>query len=165
MANFAFGELIPVSGDVISAALGTASAATGGSYSSNDVGRAVKLSVNQNYIDCASGDEIDGFITSVEATGTVNGGYSFGGVMVEGRKTVTVGVGTVAIGAYVVAGVQPAVVLPAVGGTANLHNGAATQAVVISGSPAHQFWRCIGNVTSPGTSPATSGQLILIEKV
>jgi hypothetical protein len=163
MTAFAFGELVPAANDVISSALGTATGTNTGIYSSNDVGRAVMLGANSNHIDATSGADIDGFITSIEPW-SVNGGYSFGGVMQEGRKVVTAG-GAIAIGAMVVAGTQPAIATaPSVGSIANYNNGANTQAVVIAGSPTHAFWRCISNVTNPG-SAAVAGNLVLIERV
>jgi hypothetical protein len=165
MTAFAFTELVPVSGDVISSALGTVSAPNG-IYSSNDVGRAVKLGNANNYIDVVANDEIEGFITSVEAF-PVNNGFSFGGVMVEGRKVVTVDTGVVstAIPAYVVAGTQPAIVAPSVGMVANQHNGAASQATVKPGSPAKHFWRVISNATNPTSTTFIAGDKVVIERV
>jgi hypothetical protein len=181
MSNFSFTSNLTTTDRIESAALGTVSAATNGIYSANDVGRAVKLNTSgtiaSNYVDCVSGDEIDGFITSVEPA-TVNQGYSFGGVMRTGRKVVTAG-GSLNLGSMVVAGTQPATAMSALisaglvdpalgaaqGAIAGTNNGAAAQAVVISGTPARAFWRFIANVTSPNTTTASAGNLILIERL
>ena len=74
-----------------------------------EVGKPVKLVAESRYDLCAAGNEIEGFITSVELA--TSAGFSVGGILQEGRVFVTFdglqatpGTGVVAIGDYVVAG-------------------------------------------------------------
>lgn len=163
MTNFYFTELVPESGDTITTGLGIATGTTTGQYSSNDVGRAVKLGNLSNHVEVASGDEIDGFITSVEPA-TVNGGMNLGSIRQEGRKVVTAG-GPIALGSMVVAGVQPPIAtVQSIATLANLNNSDTSQAVVISGTPVRALWRAISNVSSPGAA-IVAGQKLVIERV
>ena len=145
MTNFAFTELVP--NKFKSTALG----ATGANeFSTEDVNKAVKLGTANNYLICAGGDEIEGFVGSVEAF-TVNDGFSFGGVQEEGRRTVKVGpaqVGSVAVGDLVVADVQTAL-------------GTADYATVKTGAPTSFKWRCINIISGTGAA----GDLILLERI
>lgn len=146
MTDFVFGETAPT-GKVISAALGVDA---NSDLNTNDIGKAVKLGASQNYTLCADGDEIEGFVTSVESF-TVNDGWSFGGVVVNGRKEVEVGseeVGVVSIGELVVAGAQVAA------NTAGVPK-------VKGGAPTTHMWRCIRHITGTGAA----GDTILIERV
>lgn len=147
MANtFAFGITVPAN-EIITSALGTNS---GAATSATDVGKAVKLSTANNHILATGGDEIDGFINSVEPV-KVNGGYNLGGVLIEGRIEALVGAnqgGTpMAVGDYVVADTQAAF------GTAGV-------AKVKTGTPAHKFWRCIRIVSGTGVA----GDTVLLER-
>ena len=74
-----------------------------GQASSKDIGKPVKLNGESTAL-CASGDEIYGFIESVEV-GT-NGGYSFGGVLCDiGHEVIAKDeAGTLVVGDLVVAG-------------------------------------------------------------
>lgn len=95
--KFTFSELV-ADARIISAKLG---AATGTPLADADVGKAVKLIATDTYGLCADGDEIEGFLHSVEPA-TIDG-YSFGSVQVTGRKAVKFD-GTVAFGAKVLCG-------------------------------------------------------------
>ena len=93
-----------------SAALG---ASTSALLTSNDIGKGVKLGTDQNFEPVAAGDQIEGFVTSVEPW-TVNGGWSFGSVQRNRRMEAVTGADAVAnnvtLGAFVVADAsQPAV--------------------------------------------------------
>lgn len=92
----------PAEMDVISVALGDN---TNQARSDNDMGKAVKKGPLQNYVLCADGDEIGGFIDSVRGD-TVNAGHSFGGVQRRKRIWAEVGSGTVAVLDFVVAAAQ-----------------------------------------------------------
>lgn len=92
----------PAEMDVISTAIGND---TNQARSDNDIGKAVAKGANQNYVLCADGDEIGGFIDSVRGD-TVNGGFSFGGVQRRKRMWAEVGFGTVAVNDFVVAAAQ-----------------------------------------------------------
>jgi hypothetical protein len=72
-------------------------------------GKAVKLTAESTYDLCAAGDEIEGFVTSVEAA--PQNGFSIGGIVDEGLQWVTAdgiqatpGVGAIVVGDYVLAG-------------------------------------------------------------
>jgi hypothetical protein len=149
-----------------SAALGTANGVTAGNWTADDAGRALKLGTAQSYTECASGEEIDGFLMAVEPF-TVNDGQSFGSVKRKGRIQVKAG-GAIAFGAYVVAGAAPVrdpIKTPSQG----------TYGVVISGSPTRCLWRYIRRVqtaagvvaktASAASAAAAAGDIILIERV
>jgi len=115
-----------------------------------DVGKIVKIAASNNYILGTAGDEIEGFVKSIEPY-TVNDGWSFGSVQRSGRMTVEVGAteaSTVVPGDLVVCDTQAAL------GTAGLPQ-------VQSGSPTTFLWRCIRVVTGTGVS----GDTVLIERV
>ncbi len=79
MTAFKFGVTSPLPyGAVESAALGV-SALAGNLFTSKDVNKVVKLAGNNNFVLAANGDAIEGIVSSVEA-GTVNSGWSYGGV-------------------------------------------------------------------------------------
>lgn len=165
MTAFAFGVTVPAN-EIISSALGTGS---GNTYTSPaDVGKAVILSTANNHILATAGADIDGFVNSVEPY-TVNGGYSFGGILVEGRILAVVGANQgatpMAVGDYVVADTQLA--LGTVGsnqawtapGTApSTPTGPTAQ--VKTGSPAKKFWRCISKVSGTGAA----GSVVVLER-
>ena len=79
MADFAFNLLThsPERLNVISSRLGASPAAK---LTDQDVKKAVKLGPNSNHVLCAEGNEIEGFVDSVDSA--TNGGYSFGGVKI-----------------------------------------------------------------------------------
>lgn len=72
-------------------------------------GKAVKLVGESQYDLCAAGDEIEGFVTSVEAA--PQNGWSIGGITLEDLRWATAdglqgtpGTGAIAVGDYVLAG-------------------------------------------------------------
>lgn len=133
--TFAFGEQLSIEQRrIVSAALGASNSAT---FNRNDIGKVVKLGAAQNYVLAVDGDEIEGFVSSVEVM-TVNGGFSFGAVQRGGDMYAKVGSGTVAVGAYVVSHTQAAL-------------GTASAPMVKSGSPAKFLWRCVRIVSGTGT--------------
>lgn len=145
MTTFAFTENVPFD-TMISAALG---ASSGAKFADADVGKAVKLGTANNYVPVAAGNEIEGFVNSIEPF-TVNDGFSFGGVKIEGRHTAKVGpaqVSTLNVGDYVVADTPVAL-------------GTAGYALVKAGSPTKNLWRCIRIVSGTGVA----GDLVLLER-
>lgn len=127
-----------------------------------DVGKAVKLGTANNYVLVAAGDNIDGFVNSVEPN-TVNDGFSFGGVQTLGRIYAKVasdqGGVAMAAGDYVVAGAPTAL------GTADLAAAGSEPGVrglgrVKTGTPTRKFWRCIRIVTGTGVA----GDIVLLER-
>lgn len=85
---------------------------TTGTYSSKEIGKAVKLTAESRYELCAAGDAIEAVVSSsnLESQGTLDG-YSIGGITYGGYKAVTFdglqatpGTGAVAVGDYVVVG-------------------------------------------------------------
>lgn len=133
--------------DIISAALGASSAAP---YGENDIGKGVKLGTAQNYVPVADGDEIEGFVVSLEPF-TVNDGFSFGSVQRNGRVHAEVGasqVGNIAVGALVVADVPVAL-------------GTAGALKVKTGTPATYKWRVLRIISGTGAT----GSTVLIERV
>lgn len=167
MTAFAFGVTTPTEAP-ISTALGIPGA--GNTFSSpTDIGKAVKMSTAQNYILCAAGDDIEGFVSSVESI-QVNGGYSFGGVFNEGRVLAQVGaaqVGNIAVGAYVVADVQLALGTAGTAQQWSSYPGTAPglptgpTAQVKAGTPVRYFWRVIRIVTGAGAA----GSQVLLERL
>lgn len=159
MTTFAFGENVTEAmKDTVSAALGAAAASGIGT---NDLDKAYKMGTAQNYVPCADGDPIEGFVNVVEGF-TVNNGFSFGSVQRRGRKTVQNGAGqaTLAVGDQVVAFTQLAI------GTAGLaqvkkatasaaaDDGFLTQAGLYA-------WRVVRILTGTGVA----GDKVLIERV
>jgi hypothetical protein len=84
-----------------------------------DIGKAVKIAANENYVLCANNDAVQGVITSVEP-GTVNNGFSHGGVQrwLPGMRITAINnaATALAVGDYVKATAQAAV------GVANASN-------------------------------------------
>lgn len=93
--------------NVVSAKLGVSAAAK---FVMADIGKIVKLGPVSNYVPVAEGDDIDGFVDSIEDA--TSGGFSFGGVAHPDpacRFEAKVGGATaLTVGAQVVAGVQAA---------------------------------------------------------
>ena len=148
MTVFNFTELVsdPMR-DIKSAALGVD---VDNGYVEADVGKVVKLSTAQNYVPAATGDDIEGFVDSLMPD-TVNDGFSWGAVQRDGRRVVEVAdaeAGTIAVGAYVVAGIQIAL-------------GTAGNPMVIAGAGSIYIWRVLRHVTGTGVS----ADLLLIERV
>lgn len=97
-------EVLP-SSPAITTRLGLVSAP----YGATEIGKFVKQGAESAYILCAVGDNIEGYITAVEAA-TANG-FGIGSVQQEDSKFVTCdglqatpGTGTIAVGDYVVCG-------------------------------------------------------------
>ena len=136
MTTFVFDETVPTP-PKLQACLGPdASTKFKSDY---DLGKPVKLGSAQNYVLCVDGDEIEGYVTSVEAT-TYNSGFSFGGVQRNGWMTAEViGATSMAVGNYAVAGTQVAL-------------GTAGAAKVKPGSPATFKWRCYRIITGAGAA-------------
>lgn len=87
--------------------------AVGTRANDNDVGKPVKLGGDSNYVLCASGDAIQGIVTSVE-TGLYDG-FMLGGVVSKGFHYATAdgsqaaGTGSLTVGQYVLAGTADAI--------------------------------------------------------
>jgi len=146
MASFKFASLVTESIPV-SAALGVDA---NNKLDSNDNGKAVKLGTAQNYVLCATGDDIEGTLIGVEAH-TVNDGFSFGSVKEDGIVEVEVAaaeVGTIAVGDFVVSGIPVA-------------RNTAGNLMVIAGAGADYKWRVIQHITGTGVS----GDKMLIKRV
>lgn len=144
-AALTFKETIGQSDEIFTALLGTAANA-GARFSDADVGKAVKLTATDRYALCADGDEIEGFVTSVDAS--TSGGYSWGGVCPEGRKYVVLS-GAVSIGGYVISAAQTAVQTATAG----------AYTVVKAGTGNEKFkWRLISGA-------GTNGSVGVIERV
>lgn len=150
MTDFAFTPLVnDPHADVVSAALGVDA---NNKLADNDIGKPVKLAGNNNYVVCANGDEIGGFVTSTEAN-TVNDGFSFGSVQRNKRIQAQVDVaelGTAAVGSLVAAGTSAAL------GTKDLW-----PQVEIIAAPAKHLWEVISIISGTGVA----GDLVLIEKL
>lgn len=132
--------------NVISAKLGVSAAAK---FTMADVGKIVKLGPVSNYVPVADGDDIDGFVDSIEDA--TSGGFSFGGVSHPDpacRFEAKVGGATVLkVGDQVVAGIQGAL------GTKSLP-------VVKAGTGVVYKYRVISLLTGAGAI----GSTILIER-
>lgn len=112
-----------------------------------DIGKPVKLS-GDGVVLCADGDDIYGFIASVEAYS--KNGYSIGGVVCDaGREIVAIDeAGGLAVGGLVVA--STAVAFGTVGGPN-----------VKTGSPSIHRWIVVGTEVSP----STAGKEVLLRKL
>ncbi len=149
MADFQFNVLThsPERLNVISSKLGP-NAST--KYTDLDKKKAVKMGTVGNHVLCAEGDEIEGFIDSVDAA--TSGGFSFGGVArgnrgfrVEAQVGANQGATAMAVGDYVVADTQAAV-------------GTASKPLVKTGSPTVNKYRVM---TVIGTGAA--GSTVVLE--
>ena len=108
MAKFQFTELILQMNEIITARL-EASTATAAHFTDYEQNKIVKLAGDSQYDLAAAGNDIEGFVNSIE--GATLDGWSIGSVQVGGRKEVTcdglqatAGTGTLAVGDYVVTG-------------------------------------------------------------
>jgi succinyl-CoA synthetase alpha subunit len=116
----------------------------------NDIGKAVKIAAANNYVLCATTNEIEAILVATEPV-TYNDGFAFGTVQRRGRAMATVGAneaGTVDPGDLVVADTQAAI--DTAGGL-----------VCMVGSPTTFLWRCIRIVSGTGAT----GDTVLIERV
>lgn len=152
MTQFVFTPLVnDPHADVISAAIGVDAS---NKLNDNDLGKPVILAANNNYVLCADGDDIHGFLVSTEAA-TVNDGFAFGSVQRNKRFEVQVEageLGTAIVGSYVVAGI-PAVAI-------NVKQTYA-QVIVKAAVAGASLWRVIRVITGTGVA----GDRVLIEKV
>lgn len=160
MAKFKFAVLTndPNRLNVISTKLGsragtaTENKAGLGEYGDEEIGKAVKLGAVDNFVLCADGDELDGFIDNIDSGGTEDG-YTFGGVArcnggQRFEAQVAVGATKVDINDLVVAAAQ----LPV--GTKGL-------AQVKEGAPTRHMWRVMRILTGTGVA----GDKVLLEKL
>ncbi len=144
--NFKFSELVQESPDIVSAALGVDA---NNPLTANDLGKAVKLAANNNYVLCATGNDIEGLAEAINPD-TVNSGFSFGSVRKSGRAIVTVAAaqaGAIVPGDEVVSGVPIA-----------LNTSGGMQ--VIKGTGTIFKWRSIAILSGTGIA----GDSILIER-
>lgn len=149
MTAFAFTPVVSSPhADIISACLGVDAATK---LSDLDINKPVKLAGADNYVLCAAGDEIEGFVVNTEAP-TKNDGFAFGSVQRNKRvqaKVVTLGV---VVRDLVVAGAPSAI------GTADalmlVQKAAGTEAKLFN-------WRVLSIVTGTGAV----GDTVLIEKI
>ena len=136
----------PAELDITSAAIGDNTKQVGSEF---DIGKAVKLGEDQNYVLCEANDEIEGFINAVSPQ-TVNDGFSFGGIQRRKRIMAQVGAnqgGTaMAVGDFVVADAQIAF------GTKGV-------AQVKTGTPTMYLWRVL-RVDGAGAA----GDMVLLER-
>lgn len=149
MADFEFNVLThsPERLNVISSRLGPNPATK---YTDKDVKKPVKLGTSANHVICVAGDEIQGFIDSVDAA--TNGGYSFGGVARCNRGTRVEAV----IGAT--QGATPAKLDDLVVADDQLAVGTKGLPRVKTGNPARHMWRII-NVRGTGAT----GTVVVLE--
>lgn len=146
MTTFVFTQTVPT--ELISAALGVDA---NNKLTINDLGKPVKLAASNNYVVCSATDQIDGFVGAIEPF-TVNDGFSFGGVQLEGRVQAIVGanqVSTLNVGDLVVADTQVA------NNTAGLP--AVKQGTGVAGK---ESWKVIRIVTGTGVV----GDTVLLER-
>lgn len=149
MSSFVFSELTqsPETMQTESACLGVDA---NNKLTDNDIGKAVKIAANNNFVLCATTNEIEGLLVATEPV-TYNDGFAFGTVQRRGRALATVGanqVGTVAVGDLVVADTQAAI--DTAGGLQ-----------VLGGAPTTFLWRVIRIVSGTGAA----GDSVLIERV
>jgi len=152
MTEFVFTPLVnDPHADVITAALGVDA---NNKLNDNDVGKPVILAASNNFVLCADGDDIDGFLVSTEAN-TVNDGFALGSVQRNKRFVVQVEAGeagTLAVGTFAVAGI-PAVAI-------NVKQ-TYPQVILKAAAAGAALWRVIRVISGTGVA----GDLILIERV
>lgn len=138
---------------IITDALGTA-VANVGTYDDKEVGKGVILA-SASYIAAGLGDEIEGIVNSVEP-GTVNTGFSWGGIQTKGRANAIVGAAqtaNIAVGGLVCNDVAIA------DGTAGLIQVLDTGTGFVT--PVLFLWRVIRIVSGTGAA----GDSVIIERV
>ncbi len=154
MAKFAFTESFSTE-EIISAKISALAADTAGlaaGYLTDaDVGKGMKLGASDRYVLAAAGDEIEGFLVSVESA-TIDG-FTFGSIVLAGRKAVT----------FEGAGITPGILVifgaPIAKGTAQTVPCAVKAGAAIAATAAHPFawnpsihlWRCISGTGVAGT--------------
>lgn len=153
MTQFVFTSLVnDPHADVVSAALGVDAS---NKLNDSDIGKPVILGPDNNYVLCADGDDIHGFLVSTEAA-TVNDGFSFGSVLRNKRLEVQLEAGelgtAVAGTSFVVAGIPLA---------ARGTKVAYAQVIIKAAVAGASLWRVIRIVTGTGVA----GDRVLIEKV
>lgn len=117
-------------------------------FTDDDIGKTVKLgSAESNYVLAEDGDDIEGFVSSINVE-TKNDGFSLGGIQEEGTLEVEVEGGVLAVGAFVVAG------------TVSTLNTKATP-LVKAGAGANFKWRVVTHLSGTGQI----GETVLIRKV
>jgi hypothetical protein len=138
--------------DVITTCLGT----VGSLLTEKDIRKPVKSAATNtsSMLLCASGDEIEGFVHSINI-GTANDGFSHGGVQRNGRMTVKLG-GTVAMNGLVVSGANTAYNTASVSSYIGV-----PLPVVIAGTPTTYKWKVIRFITGTGVV----GDYALIERI
>jgi len=151
--------------NIVTDALGTVGQ---GLTAATDIGKAVALAAASCTL-ATGGQEIYGFITSIEPA-TINDGYAYGGVLVNGRQVAVVGAnqgGTaMAVGDLVVADTQTAA-----GDAGAFQSWAAPGTVpstptgptarVKTGTPTSCFWKCIRLIEGSGVA----GKKVLLERI
>lgn len=163
--RFHFGTLThsPETKRVESACLGTG---PNDQYTDNDLKKAVKMGTKANYVLCAAGDEIEGFIDNIDAGGTENEGFTFGGVARGGRHIAMIGAGQGDTPAklldYVVADDQPArgerkLASHLAPGQAEPNVGVP---LVKTGEPVRQLWRIVHIYAGDGSE----GTLVALDR-
>lgn len=156
MTQFVFTEL--VDGALThSATLGASAAAK---FTDADRNKPVKLGTGpSNYVLCADGDDIEGYVHSLE-TYTVNDGYSFGSVRRKGRKIAQLA-GPAGVGAFVVAAANPALGTPLPGGSTSAvgQHVPMGRPLVKAGAGVNHKWRVIRIISGTGVA----GDQVLIE--
>ena len=119
-------------------------------FTEEDVGKPVKMGALQNYVLCAEGDDIEGFVSSISPM-TYNDGFSFGGFYCHGRAVVKAAAGIAFATPSVVAGVN------------TLNEAVSKMGKVKAGAPTKFHWRMIRNISHPGLT-TVDGDTILIER-
>lgn len=148
-SNFKFAPLVDAGrvGATISACLGTPAV----KFTDNERGKPVKLAKLHNYVLTAAGNEIEGFVETVEPF-TVNQGYSFGTVRKEMRVYAKVGANQ---------GATPMEVTDLVVADVQLADGAGDNyARVKTGTPTTFKWRVLEREGN-----GTAGTIVLLERI
>lgn len=171
MPTFVFTELVnDPPARVDSACLGV-DGQVASRFGDNDVGKAVKMGTANNFVLCDAGDEIEGFVSSISAEGTYNGGFSFGGVQRDRRILAEIGANQgatpAAVGDYVVADDQIAL---GTAGLAQVKTGTAFSQLneapytVTQESPRRFKWRIIRIVSNGPGGAGTAGSVVLLNR-
>lgn len=135
-------------------------------YTDKEIGKAVKMADEANYVLCVAGDEIEAFVDNIDAGGTENEGFTFGGVSRGGRHLALIGAGQGAEPAklrdFVVADDQPPrgeriIASSKAPGTADPNMGVA---VVKTGTPTTQMWRIVHIFSGTGAE----GSLVVLDR-
>ncbi len=146
MAKFLLDETIH-SQEVLTVRLGGSSAGT--RFTDADKGKPVKLGGDSDYVLCAAGDEIEGWVIAL-SSGPTYDGYQLGSIVEKGLKRATVTGATVAVGDYVVAGTAVALGT-ALGGYMQVAK-AADQAVAKAGLFRLRVASLLGGTGAAGTT-------------